>query len=396
MTPAARYAAAIDVLEAFLAGEPVEKTLSNWTRRNRYAGSGDRAAVRDITFDCLRNLRSFQWAAGLSGARAVAVGHCLAQGIDPEGIFSGEGHAPARLNDAQKAALTAAGTAPPEAVKSDLPDWLMEPFKQALGAQFSEIVTALKTRAPVDLRVNLGKADRAFAQRALAREDIATVPVSAASTALRVTSNPRRVAGSRAYRDGLVELQDAASQAVVDALPLARTNTILDYCAGGGGKTLAIAALAPHARISAWDHNPARLRPLRERAKRAGADVRLLNYEPHMKNGLYDLVLIDVPCSGSGAWRRNPEAKWRLTPYSLDALCKLQQGILRKSSALVAPDGALAYVTCSLLRRENEAQISAFLERNPDWVPHVERRFNLSDGGDGFYLAVLRRTIEQP
>ncbi|MCP5073828.1 MAG: RsmB/NOP family class I SAM-dependent RNA methyltransferase [Rhodobacteraceae bacterium] len=392
MTPAARYAAAITILDAFLGGGPVEKTLSNWARRNRYAGSKDRAAVRDITFDCLRNLRSFQWAAGGEGARALTIGHCLMQGTELHQIFSGIGYAPDVLSAEESTVLVRQDKQMPDGVKADLPDWLLDQFRLSLGDAFERTTEILKSRAPVDLRVNLRKCGLPAAQKALEAVGIGTETVDLAATALRVTSNPRRIASSEPYVSGQIELQDAASQAVVAHLPLANAARILDYCAGGGGKTLAMAALAPEAKISAFDQSAARLEPLRERARRAGATVTLLDDSSQIKNDSYDLVLIDVPCSGAGAWRRNPEGKWRITEHGLHDLCGLQSEILQSAAPLVAEGGHLAYVTCSVLTCENEDRINAFLRASTAWKIELQKRFNLSDGGDGFFLTVLSRS----
>ncbi len=391
MTPAARYGAAIGVLDGFLTGEPAEKLLSNWSRRNRYAGSKDRAAVRDIVFDCLRNLRSFQHVAGFTGGRALALGHALAHGLQHEEVFSEIGYAPKPLNEDELTAF--AGTRDPanEGVNLDLPDWLVAPLQETLGPDFTETCQIMRSRAPVDLRVNLRKGSREDAKAALAAEDILTEPVDFVDTALRVLENPRRVANSKPYLDGRVELQDAASQAVVAMLPLQDGPRVLDYCAGGGGKTLAIAALAPSARITAYDQSQARLEPLRDRAKRAGVPVRLLKLHPQEKDGTFDLVLLDVPCSGSGSWRRNPEAKWRLNEQGLAGLNETQSTILQAAADLVAPTGTLVYVTCSLLRAENEDRIAEFCKDRPEWEISHTHRFRLIDGGDGFFLTLLTR-----
>jgi 16S rRNA (cytosine967-C5)-methyltransferase len=221
-------------------------------------------------------------------------------------------------------------------------------------------------------------------------EGITVQPHALAGTALEVTGNARKVQTSAAYRDGLVELQDAASQAVVEALPLADGMRVLDHCAGGGGKTLAMAARA-RLRLYAHDIAPRRMADLPERARRAGVAVTLT--ERPEAAAPYDLVLVDAPCSGSGSWRRDPEGKWALTPGGLDGLLSEQAAILDRVAALVGPKGRLAYATCSLLRAENAGQVDRFLARHPQgWTREVERSFLPVDGGDGFYLCVLGRT----
>ena len=392
MTPAARYAAAIGVLDQFLDGEPAEKLLSNWARGNRYAGSKDRAAVRDIVFDCLRNLRSYQWVAGFSGGRALAVGHCLALETDPDDVFGQSTYAPESLSEKERSAIAERKDDGPEAIRLDLPDWLLPVFQSSLKDGVGPVAASLKTRAPVDLRVNLVKASAATAQDRLSAEDIDTLAVGDCPTALRVTRNPRRVAGSQSFSAGIVELQDAASQAVVDFLEPARSKTILDYCAGGGGKSLAMAALAPESRITAYDANSRRLEPLKERAVRAGVRVQLLKDKPNPIKGTYDLVLTDVPCSGSGSWRRNPEGKWRLSAERLAELTALQEQILTDAAKLVASGGRIGFATCSVLDCENSAQVERFLSENPEWTLLKSRQFMPGTPGDGFYVAVLQKS----
>ncbi len=225
---------------------------------------------------------------------------------------------------------------------------------------------------------------------ALTEDGIATQPHPLANSALEVTGNARKIQMSRAYADGLVELQDAASQAVVEALPLRDRARVLDYCAGGGGKTLAMAARA-RLRLMAHDAAPGRMRDLPVRAARAGISVRLLLPSEVDRAGPFDLVLADVPCSGSGSWRRAPEGKWALTPARLEELAALQNAILRRAAKLVAPDGVLAYATCSMLEAENGAQIGAFLAEEAEWQLLRQHRFTPLQGGDGFYLALLTR-----
>ena len=230
----------------------------------------------------------------------------------------------------------------------------------------------------------------AEASAALSSAGIVTRPHPLADTALEVVEGARAIAGSVPYRDGLVELQDAASQAVCTSIPVRNGLTVLDYCAGGGGKTLALAGRAEGV-FTCHDLNAQRLKDIPARADRAGVTVRIAGREDVARQAPYDLVLCDVPCSGSGAWRRSPEGKWSLTPSALDALNDIQDGILAEAARLVARDGVLAYATCSVLRSENEARVARFLAATPGWRCTTERRIGLDAGGDGFYLALLDR-----
>lgn len=382
MTPAARVAAAIDILDRIASGAPAEKVLTTWARQSRFAGSKDRAAVRDHVFDVLRCWRSTAALGGGDSGRARMLGLLRMQGIPEDSLFTGEGHAPARLTETERAA----GCAPEGYEVWDLPDWLAERFAASLGDRALVVARALRSRAEVFLRINALRGDVEMAVQALRGDGITVDPHPLARLALRVTEGARRVARSSAYLSGLVELQDAASQAVIEALPLSEGREVLDYCAGGGGKTLALAARL-NGPVTAHDADPRRMSDLPVRAARAGANVKISS-DP---KGPYDLVLCDAPCSGSGAWRRSPEGKWRLTEARLDALCRTQAEILDRCSGLVRPGGVLAYVTCSVLEEENGTRIAGFLETRPDWTLELERRFLPQDGGDGFFVAVLRR-----
>jgi 16S rRNA (cytosine967-C5)-methyltransferase len=383
MTPGARVQAAIEILDQIAAGAPAEKALTTWGRRARFAGSKDRAAVRDHVFDALRRWRSSAALGGGADGRARMIGLLRQQGTAPETLFTGAGHAPAPLS----ADEAQAPEAPHGAVALDLPDWLAARFTESLGPQADAVAMALRDRAAVFLRVNSLRGTLAEAQAALAEEGIESAPHPLAPLALQVTAGARGIARSRAYLSGLVELQDAASQAVVAALPLAPGQRVLDYCAGGGGKALAMAARLGGGPVTVHDADPQRMKDLPERAARAGARLQV----EAAPQGPYDLVLCDVPCSGSGAWRRAPEGKWRLTPEALDALRATQSDILRRCAGLVAPGGTLAYATCSVLAEENAAQISGFCAAHPDWQAGATRQFLPQDGGDGFYVALLSR-----
>ncbi|QUS35393.1 RsmB/NOP family class I SAM-dependent RNA methyltransferase [Falsirhodobacter algicola] len=376
MTPAARLSAAIDILDRWLAGTPAEKALTNWGRASRFAGSGDRAAVRDIVFGAIRCRRSFAALGGAETGRGLVLGGLRASGQDVDALFTGIGHAPAPVTE---------GTRPPEGLEAlDCPEWLGPRLQSALGSDFAPVMEALRHRAPVFLR-SLGDRDAAIAR--LAEEGITAQAHPLASTALEVTDGARRIQNSAAYTSGAVELQDAASQALVEALPLADGQQVLDFCAGGGGKSLAMAARCD-LRLFAHDRSAERMRDLPIRAARAGARITTLTTAEALGRD-YDLVLADVPCSGSGSWRRAPEGKWLLTPERLEGLVQTQAAILEQIAPLVRPGGVLAYATCSLLREENGDQIARLA--GPSWRTEATRTFSPLEGGDGFFVAVLRK-----
>lgn len=381
MTPSARASAAIQVLDRILAGEPAEQALTNWGRASRFAGSGDRAAVRDLVFQALRCRRSYAAWGGAETGRGLILGHFRSEGIDPAAIFTGEGHAPAPVLDEP-------GREPEGNEALDCPDWIAPRLQASLGPAFPAVMQALRHRAPVFLRVNVGRITVEQAQVLLAEEEIATRLNQIAKNALEVTENARKIQNSTAYAEGLVELQDAASQAIVEALPLTDGMRVLDLCAGGGGKTLAMAA---RARLRLWAHDAsaARMRDIPPRAARAGVKVTLTD-KPE-KTASYDLILTDVPCSGSGSWRRDPQGKWALSADRLAELGTVQLSILSRAAAMVAPGGWLAYATCSLLEEENANRIATFLATAPGWRQASSLRLTPLDGADGFFLSLLTR-----
>ncbi|MFN4059276.1 MAG: RsmB/NOP family class I SAM-dependent RNA methyltransferase [Paracoccus hibiscisoli] len=382
MTPAARIAAAIGVLDQILAGAPAEQALLRWSRASRFAGSGDRAALRDLVFGALRRRDSLAVLGGGLSGRGLMVGHARQAGLPLEAIFTGEGHAPAPLTPDE------AAPRPPEGLPDDLPDWLRPDWQRALGPRADAVAQAMTDRAPVWLRVNLARHDPDAVAKALAAEGIATQAAPDLPAALRVVSGDRLVARSASYRDGLIELQDLSPQRACARLPLAPGMRVLDYCAGGGGKALALAARQPDMKVAAHDVTPARMADLPARAGRAGLSIALQT----RPRGPYDLVVADVPCSGSGTWRRTPDAKWRLTRARLDDLVAVQGRILEQAAVLVAPGGSLAYMTCSLLEAENGAQIDGFLASNPGFREGDRQTWTPLDGGDGFFMARLVRS----
>ena len=384
MTPAARLSAAIEVLDRVLDGQSAEAALTGWARGHRFAGSGDRAALRDLVFDALRCRRSHAALGGGLTGRGLILGGLREAGGNEAALFCGQGHAPAVVGSAD------AGRLPERLEALDCPDWLAGRLQASLGEAFPAVMQALRHRAPVFLRVNRRKGSVAQALVALGLDKIAAIPHPLASHAMEITRNARKIKTSQAYATGLVELQDAASQAVIEAafaaLPLRPGDRVLDFCAGGGGKSLAIAAQAD---VALWAHdaNKSRMADLPNRVARAGVTV-TLTQNPAV-TGPYDMILTDVPCSGSGSWRRDPMGKWALTAARLVELTRMQSMILDQAAALLAPNGTLAYVTCSMLDDENTAQIARFLARHPGWRQRLAQQWTPLQGGDGFFLALL-------
>lgn len=390
MTPAARDAAAIAVLDRWSTGDAAEAALTRWARGARYAGSSDRAAVRDLVFSAIRRARSAAALGGGAAGRGLLLGLSRQAGRAPHG-WTGTHHSPAPLTPAESALLSAPLPDLPRGVALDMPDWLLPALDASLGPDADPVMALLRDRAPVFLRVHAARATPARAAEALAAEGVAARPHPLAPWALEVTGGARRLRQTRAWAEGLIELQDAASQAVVAgfAAALPPGARVLDYCAGGGGKALALAALG-HA-VSAHDADPGRMADLPARAARAGTPVALLDRPGPGWTADWPAVLADVPCSGSGSWRRAPEGKWALTPDRLAGLTATQDAILDRCAGLVAPGGVLGYATCSVLAAENAARTAAFLARTPGWRPGATRVWTPLDGGDGFHLALLHR-----
>jgi 16S rRNA (cytosine967-C5)-methyltransferase len=383
MTPSARLSAATFVLDEILTGRPPEMALTAWGRASRFAGSGDRHAVRDLVFDALRCKRSYAALGGAMTGRGLILGGLRAKGADVDALFTGLGHAPAMIDVADQSRDASLFES------LDCPDWLAPALQDSLGADFAATMRAMQLRAPIYLRINTLRGDIKNAYEVLLRDGIGTQLIQTAKNALQVTDGDRKIQNSTAYQSGLVELQDASSQAVIEAIDIKQNSRILDYCAGGGGKTLGMACFGP---VDAYDAAPNRMRDLPERAARAGADVRIIN----QPTGPYDLILVDAPCSGSGSWRRDPAGKWALTAARLNDLIQIQADILDKTAEMLAPKGVLAYVTCSLLGVENEQQISGFLARHPNFHASQQHRFSPLTGGDGFFLAVLTQNDATP
>ena len=390
MTPAARLSTSIEILDQILAGQPAGLTLTNWGRRNRFAGSRDRAAIRDIVFDCLRARRSLSHRGGAETGRAIVSAYVAREGLPLDEIFTGATYAPAPLSNDEIARLKRE-TPMSDPVRLNYPDFMDQELKRSLGDQFEAVMSEMLRRAPVDLRVNTMKADIKRAAAVLETEDILAAPLEPVPTALRVTENHRRVGQSKAYRDGLVELQDASSQAAALFANAKPGMKVLDYCAGGGGKSLALYA-ETHGKggLIAHDIATVRMNDLPARASRAGARITIAGPgHAELKERGFDLVFVDAPCSGTGSWRRTPDAKWRLSEGVFEKLETLQAEILDKAATFVRDGGTLCYATCSMLACENSDQVDAFLKRTSGFDLEASRLFTPLDVGDGFYVARL-------
>ncbi|WP_341861728.1 RsmB/NOP family class I SAM-dependent RNA methyltransferase [Gymnodinialimonas sp. 57CJ19] len=386
MQPAARYSAAIEVLEAWLSGTPVEQALTRWARGARYAGSKDRASVRDHVYDVLRQ-KGVCEALGDATGRGLILGLVRAQGADIDAIFSGIGHAPEPLSEAERHADQSAADP-----ALNVPDWTLPLLQARAGDALPDLLQTFTQRAPLWLRVNLRRGTREAAQEALGGEGLTCRPHPDVPTALEVTEGARRLRQTMAYMNGLVEPQDLSVQAAVGRVDWPESGAVLDYCAGGGGKALAIADRCD-ATIFAHDALPQRMADLAPRAERAGVRIMSIETGDISTRGPFDLVVTDVPCSGSGTWRRDPEAKWRLTPEALESLIETQAQILDEAAKVVAEGGRLIYMTCSLFDAENEAQVAAFLARNKGWRAGPAHGDTPLTASDGFFTAELVRDI---
>ncbi|WP_322889189.1 MULTISPECIES: RsmB/NOP family class I SAM-dependent RNA methyltransferase [unclassified Yoonia] len=385
MTPGARVAAAITVLDQIGGGAFAEQALTAWARASRFAGAKDRAAVRDHVFDVLRCRRSL----GDGDGRALMLRLLQRDGTDLSSVFNGLGHAPEPLSEEEAAALTTPLTLSDAAV-CDLPDWLWPVWQASLGADAVQAAQAQQARADVFLRVNQRRATPDAAMAALAQDGITAKPHPAVDGCLRVLDNARRIRTAKAYETGLVELQDAASQRAVQLVPVPQGARVLDYCAGGGGKALAFADRYD-ATVCAHDIAPARMADLPARAGRAGVKINILSTAELSDIEPFDTVFCDAPCSGSGTWRRSPDAKWRLTRDRLAALTDIQDDVIARAAALVGPQGRLVYATCSVLRDENDNVIARFLNAHPEWSVALRDQALPGPDGDGFFLCSLQR-----
>ncbi|HEY6023315.1 MAG TPA: RsmB/NOP family class I SAM-dependent RNA methyltransferase [Pseudolabrys sp.] len=433
MTPSARLAAAIDVFTTIESERrPAADAIKAWGLTHRFAGSGDRAAIAGLVYDALRRRASSAFLMGTDTPRGILLGMLRRErGLDTEMIArlaDGSQYAPAVLTADERKRLDAADIGgAPAYVAGDYPEWLDSHLARAFGEARTEEGSALASRAPLDLRVNTLKAERDEVAGMLADLKPETTRWSANGLRIRLAADAKSPAihAEPAFLKGFIEVQDEGSQLAALLSGAKPGEQVLDICAGAGGKTLALAAMMENkGQIFATDDDKRRLAPIHERLKRSGArnvQVRTpksVGGEIADLSGRMDLVLIDAPCSGTGAWRRNPDAKWRMRPGALEQRTKEQVEILDRAVSLLKPGGRIAYVTCSVLDDENSVQVRAFIARHPGFavLPPTgviqalgERAFmfgkaaRLTDDGilmtprttgtDGFFVTVLRQGL---
>ena len=422
MTPAARIQAAIEILNDVL-GEPFrfDDYFRSWAREHRYAGSKDRAAIKDMVFQIFRHFGDVAWRLPQADSRSLVAGYLVwcegTSQADLEAIFGAAKYGPAALTETEKELLfEQGGETPPTWAILNVPEWLVPQLQRQFGSALQEELAAMNDRAPIYLRANRLKSTAAKLRAVLAQADITADPVDKMPDALRVSPDTR-LQDLDAFKNGDFELQDLGSQIAGHLCDVSPGETVIDLAAGAGGKTLQLAAaMANRGQLIACDIERQRLDRLERRARRAGVTcVETVCLDGAGRRelcgrmaGSADLVLIDAPCSGTGTWRRRPEAKWWLTPDHVQRFKQSQNELLELGASLVKPGGRLAYVTCSLLPEENQDQVAAFEAGHPEFVPvesmdatclslvgHAShegvqltpRRHNT----DGFFIKILNR-----
>jgi 16S rRNA (cytosine967-C5)-methyltransferase len=400
MTPAARLSAAIEVIADIEARRrPAADALKDWGLAHRFAGSSDRAAIAGLAYDTLRRKSSAAWLMGEATPRAALIGMLRRErGLDIEAIAalcSGARFAPAPLTEGERNALGGGALADaPAAVLGDYPDWLDPHFARVFGDKRAAEAEALASRAPLDLRVNTLKAERDDVLPKLAHLDATATRWSPLGLRIRLAADAKSPAihAEPPFLKGAIEIQDEGSQLAALFAGAKPGEQVVDLAAGAGGKTLALAAaMENHGQIYATDIDKRQLAPIHERVARAGAH-NIQVHTPRGKDdvladlaGRFDLALLDAPCTGTGAWRRNPDAKWRVRPGALAERIKQQTALLDRGAALVKAGGRIAYITCSVLAEENGDQVRAFIGRYPNFS--VEKPAEMAQAlGERAYL----------
>ena len=411
MTPAARLSAAIELIDTIEDNRvPAAQALKEWGTAHRFAGSGDRAAISGLVWDVLRRRASSAWIMGEDTARARLLGMLkLERGFSTDAIAAlcdGSRFAPAPLSDAERTALSSNSLeGAPSHVAGDYPEWLDPHLTEMFGEDRVLEAEAMASRAPLDLRVNTLKAKRDKVLASTAHLNTRPTPWSPNGLRIELAADARNpgIHAEEAFIKGLIEVQDEGSQLAALLSAAKPGEQVIDLCAGAGGKTLALAAqMQGKGRLIATDSDKRQLAPIHERLSRAGVhNCEVRTPKGQGKDGgdalsdiraSADLVMIDAPCTGTGTWRRNPDAKWRIRPGALEVRLKAQGEVLDRAAHLVKPGGRIAYVTCSVLPAEDSAQVRAFLARHGEFavVPPSETVTVLWDKAEEFAAATLQ------
>lgn len=381
MTPGARIQAAIEVIsEIEERHRPATEALKDWGRAHRFAGAGDRAAIGNLVFDTLRRRNSVAARVGSDSPRLLVLSSAmdlLSADIEALAAMVDVAHGPGALTDDERHKLgQPAPTDVPVWVAGDIPEWIADAFIASFGDQAAAEGAALATRAPIDLRTNTLKTTREKVLKALARFDPRPTRLSPLGVRIAAPEGFGRspnIEREPSHERGLFEVQDEGSQLAALLADARAGMQVADICAGAGGKTLALAAaMGNKGQIYAHDANPSRLKPIIARLQRAAArNVQVIAAHEGDRlealAGKLDRVVVDAPCSGTGAWRRHPDAKWRLKPGFLEQRLADQREVLDRGAALVKAGGRLVYITCSVLAQENDEQVAAFLKRHPQF-----------------------------
>jgi 16S rRNA (cytosine967-C5)-methyltransferase len=409
MTPAARLQMAIEILEGLdRTAQPTDRFLKAWFRIRRFAGSKDRRAIAEQVFSVQRHRARLGHRMGSDTPRALVIALLVEAGEDVSALFSG-GYGPAPLTDAERAAIAATQPSAPAWALGEYPQWLEPELIRAFADGLPQAMAGLIPRAPVDLRVNTLKAARDDVIAALTQDGITAALTPYAPHGVRIAGEAPNLSRSALFESGAFEFQDEAAQIASILCHAAPGTRVLDLAAGAGGKSLALAAAMQNTgEIVACDVRGEALFELQKRAARAGVTIiKTLPLEYAVPEGVFDLVLVDAPCSGTGTWRRQPELRWRLTPARLAELTEIQDLLLDQAAGATASGGRLVYATCSILPVENQDRADAFLARWPDFsplnlgeswsgaaLPGLGADFRASPdrtGTDGFYCASFRR-----
>jgi len=401
MQDISRAAAAINILDDYLKGYPLEKVLKQWFKKNRFAGSNDRRNIRDLVFDILRKrlilYYPFQINEYYETGRILVLSYLF---LYKKGSFSledikGNKYLSPSINNDELIILNNINKLVKKAPKNislNYPEFLEEKLSQSLGNNFNVIMELFLKRAPVYLRINQNKINIKAAKIKLENQRILTEICPSSKYALKVISGEKFIKDSSPYQLGEVELQDLSSQLTTELVQISSGKKILDFCAGSGGKALAIASrLRNKADIFAYDLNDLKYKNLNYRANKAGANITILDSKHLIKyKNFFDIVFVDAPCSGTGTWRRDPKIKWELNDQKLSLLTKNQYSILKQACSYLKSGGFLIYVVCSLLEDEGDLIIRKYLFHHKNYSKVKSGIFHPINASDGFYFSVLK------